>query len=696
MKKLSFIICTLAAILLVRSCGFLNPEPALQSITVSPSSADLEIGEEIQLQVTFSPEGLNPAVQWESLNPTIAAVSGSGRVTGISEGRATIKATASGKESTCAITVRRNVIDVRSIKVYPITVSLPVGQTKQMIAEIYPDNATDQEIVWTSSDPLSASIDSKGVITAKKKGHGRITATAGGKSGSADFSVYNPVSSVSLEPAEATINCNDKLQLKLVTEPSDATVFSVSWYTSDVDVASVSHEGVVEGKSGGKTVITVDADGVKATCNITVLQGVGSVTLDKNTLLLNKGETYKLTATITPSDYLIDNNIKWSSTDESVATVDDTGLVTCTGSGRAVISVTAGGKSATCTVDGRVPVESVVLDTDAFDLAVGETRRLTATLLPSDATIKAATWSSSNSSIASVDQGGNVKGLKAGTVTITAKADNASASCTVTVLQNVTSVKLNKTSLSLNKGETFQLVATLTPNEYLIDSKVVWSSSEPSVASVDDTGLVTCTGSGKAVITAAVGGKSATCSVDGYVPVKQIELDSDSFEIGIGETRQITASVSPSDATTQMPKWTSSSTSIATVDSKGNVKGVKVGTVTITASADGVTATCSVSVTNKVTSLTLNATTLKLRQGETFQFTATVKPTTATYKDVTWAVSDKTVATIDENGLLTAKAEGDVTVTASVRDGLTAECAVTVSNKTGGGGHEGTGEEVWY
>ena len=143
------------------------------------------------------------------------------------------------------------------------------------------------------------------------------------------------------------------------------------------------------------------------------------------------------------------------------------------------------------------------------------TETLTATVSPDNATDKTVTWSSSDKSVATVSSSGKVTAVKAGTAKITAKAGDKTATCTVTVSEKViavTSIKLDKSTLSLTEGETAALTATVSPDN-ATDKTVTWSSSDKSIATVSSSGKVTAVKAGTAKITAKAGDKTATCLV---------------------------------------------------------------------------------------------------------------------------------------------------------------------------------------
>ena len=188
-----------------------------------------------------------------------------------------------------------------------------------------------------------------------------------------------------------------------------------------------------------------------------------------------------------------------------------------------------------------VAVSSVSLDKTSVSLNVGESVTLAATVKPDNATNKTVSWSSSNASVASVDASGKVSAVAEGTATITAKAGDKTATCSVTVTKKVVaveSVTLDKSSLELNEGETATLTATVKPDN-ASDKTVTWSSSKTSVATVDANGKVTAVAEGNATITAKAGNKSTTCSVTvtkNVVAVESITLDKSSLELNEGET----------------------------------------------------------------------------------------------------------------------------------------------------------------
>lgn len=324
---------------------------------------------------------------------------------------------------------------------------------------------------------------------------------------------------------------------------------------------------------------------------------VKEISLDKATAVITKGESLQLALTINPEDAQYDE-IKWVSSDENVATVDQNGLVTAVEKGEATVKVTVSNMTAECkvTVVG-IPAESITLDKEHITLVKKETAQLTATVLPEDADDKTVTWASSDNNIATVDDNGLVTAVAAGETKVTASCGDLFAECVITVEGIAAeSITLNKTSLEMELDETAQLTATVLPED-AENKEVSWSSSDSKIATVDANGLVTAVAAGKATVTASCGNITADCAVTvNGRKSESITLDKESITLFEGETEQLTATVLPADAEDKTVTWTSSDNSVATVDGNGLVTAVAEGNATITATNTTLSATCAVTV----------------------------------------------------------------------------------------------------
>ena len=327
----------------------------------------------------------------------------------------------------------------------------------------------------------------------------------------------------------------------------------------------------------------------------------------------------------------------------------------------------------------KISVTSVTLSKTSIELKAGESVTLTATIKPEDATDKTVVWSSSDASVATVKDG-VVTAVKMGSVMITAKAGDKTATCQITVVATpVTSITLDKTSACLRAKETVTLTATVNPSD-ATERTVTWTTSDASIATVSD-GVVTAINVGSATITAKAGDKTAICQIIvETVPVASIALNKTSVSLKAGETVTLTATVNPSDATDKTITWNTSDASVATVQS-GVVTAIQVGSAAITAKSGDKTATCQITVeVTPVTSITLNKTSVTLKIGETSTLTVNVTPSDATDKTVIWSSSDESIATVD-NGVIKGIKPGYATITATTRDGSkTSSCIVTVTD----------------
>ena len=340
-----------------------------------------------------------------------------------------------------------------------------------------------------------------------------------------------------------------------------------------------------------------------------------------------------------------------------------------------------------------IAVTGISISHDSIVLTEGETYSLIATICPDDAENKKVIWTSSDISIVTVSQG-VVCALSAGiaTITVTTEDGGFNATCEVTVKEKVypvTGVSLDRTSVELTEGDVTTLVATITPTN-ASNKNVSWTSSDPEVATVED-GRVTAHKVGTATITVRTedGDHTATCTITVKPkdhPVIGVSLDKQSLEITVGEESTLTATVSPANASNPNVVWSSSDSSVATV-SRGKVTGTGAGTATITATTEdgGYTATCEVTVKEKVypvTGVSLDRSTVELPEGDVTTLVATITPTNATNKNVVWTSSDTDVATVDA-GQVTAHNVGTAKITVITEDGNhVAECIVNVIPRT--------------
>ena len=242
------------------------------------------------------------------------------------------------------------------------------------------------------------------------------------------------VESVTLSQSSVELEIGTTLQLNATVSPSTASRKDITWSSSKSSVASVSSSGLVTAVSEGTTTITASADGKKGECTVSVVKkaiAVSEIKLDKTELTLFEGEEETLTASVLPED-ATDKTVTWTSSDKSIVSVES-GKVKAVGKGTAKITVSAGGKTASCSIEVLRPVSGISLNKTTLELPLDGSETLTATVIPSDAKLRGEiTWSSSNTQVATVD-GGKVTAVGMGTATISVSLEAFKAECSVTV-----------------------------------------------------------------------------------------------------------------------------------------------------------------------------------------------------------------------------------------------------------------------
>ena len=415
-------------------------------VTLYPENMELTIGESRALQYKFSPSTSQPTatVSFTSSNPKVAEVDFAGNVYAVSTGSATITAkTNFATTATCQVKV--SPIHATSIALNHDALTLYAGEKATLTATVMPGNATEKSVSWASSDDKVAKVSQKGEVTAVGTGRAQVTATT--KDGSkltaaCNVTVSARAESLTFDVGKKTIGIGETFMLVPVVKPEGASP-RLTWKSSDPAVAYVDANGRVEGFKTGTadvTATTTDGSNLTATCRVTVIKYVSSISLSESEISLFAGETIKLTATVNPTD-ATNRKLAWTSTDEAVATVED-GTVTARGNGSALIVATSTDGSsieAICHVTVTTPVSSIALSETQIEMRPGDFKVLTATVLPESASDKTLTWTSSAPAVADV-QNGIVLAYSNGTALVTAAATDGSgttATCKVTVSNTV-------------------------------------------------------------------------------------------------------------------------------------------------------------------------------------------------------------------------------------------------------------------
>lgn len=343
-----------------------------------------------------------------------------------------------------------------------------------------------------------------------------------------------PVKGVSIDKPEECVYVGDRFKPDVAIVPENALNRNYTLKSLDERVAALDDDGFVVLKSYGKARIqaTTEDGGYTDVCEFDVYEHTVGIRLETEQARVRKGGRLTLAAVAQPEGKT-DGRLVWSSSDGSVASVDEEGVVSGKSKGEAVITVTAvdGGYTAECRVRVYQPVTELRMDNSSVTVDTGNDIQLTATILPYDADNKSIVWSSDNPDVADVNGKGVVTGVKAGQTVIRATSEDEGISdfCVVTVNQPVTGVSLSKSELSFSKiGDAEQLVASVQPAD-ATNKELNWSSSDESVAIVSN-GRVLCSGYGSAIVyvTTVDGGYMASCVVkadDGLTGIDGVAAD---------------------------------------------------------------------------------------------------------------------------------------------------------------------------
>ena len=668
------------------------------SVSLNKTAMGIYVGYGRRLTATVLPADTDDkTVTWTSSNPKVARVSKNGYVLGVSNGKAVITCTTNtgGLIAKCAVSV---VTKTEGVKLNKTKATIYTTKKFTLVPTVLPATASNKNVTWKSSNTKVATVSSKGVVTGVGSGYATITCTTVNSSKEESCLVKvvkkKEVSSISLNKSRLNLYKGYTGQLQATVSPSNATFKNVKWSSSDTKVATVDSNGKVKAIGAGTATITcksVDNPLVKTTCMVKVYIKTTGVKLNKTSVTLYEGQFGKLVPTVSPSNASV-KSVKWRSQDTSIAIVSRNGTLKGVKAGTTYVTCTTvkGGFVAKCkiTVTKVVKSTAVKLNKTTITINDGTTAQLSATVSPSSASSKAVTWTSSNTKVVKVYSNGKIYAVNPGKATITCKTKDTgkTAKCVVTVKAVVpTSVKLSKATVNINYNKTLQLSATVYPSN-ATNKAVKWTSSDPSVVYVNTNGVIKGLKPGKSAViscTTVSGKKIAKCTVKvNPIKVTKVTLNRTSATIAPGKTITIVPTVYPSNATNKTVKWTSNNTKVATVSSKGVVKGIAKGKAIIgcVTNDGGFVAVCTVEVkTVNVIGVKIDKTNVRANVGVTFKINAEVLPENATNKKLVWTSTDTAIAKVDQTGKVTPVGKGMCEIKARSVDGnCIAMCTVTV------------------
>ncbi len=679
---------------------------------------------DLSAQVTPS-NAANKNIKWTSSDTSVATVNSRGRVTAkdITEAK-TVTITASATDGS-GITAEH------TITVKPPVQSISITSNGEKVQTVYVDindptvdldalilpAAARQDVVWSSSRTNYATVDANGVVTVKRTGSVTITATTQDrtkKKASVTIVAVCPVQSITVS-GSTSVTGGKTISLSADVAPSNATEKAVKWASSDTSVATVDSRGRVTAKklSTVQTVVitasATDGSGVVGTHTITVTPAIQSMKITRSgesisNLTVDIDDTsVDLSALITPADACQD--VKWTSSNTRRVVMDQDGHLNAKGTGSVTVTATAkdgSDKKTSITVNIVRSVKSITIS-GSTSVTGGKMISLSAGVAPSNATEKAVKWTSSDTSVATVDSRGRVTAKKLSTVqtvVITASATDGSGvvgTHTITVTPAIQSMKITRSGESISNltvdidDTSVDLSALITPADACQDVK--WTSSNTRRVVMDQDGHLNAKGTGSVTVTATAkdgSNKTATVKVNVIREVKSITVSGNTTIAG-GTSGKLTAAVLPSNATNTDVTWSSSNAELLTVNKYGYIEAAKVTApqqVTVTATAkdgSGVTGSIVINITPRASKVNIlesgkivSSAGIDLGGTKTVQLAAQIAPAAAA-QDVKWSSSNTKYATVNQNGLVTGLRTGTVTITATAKDGSNVKGSITVT-----------------
>ncbi len=532
---------------------------------------------------------------------------------------------------------------------------------------------------------------------------------------------------------EGILNLENGVNYLIAIEqiPQEINSTELKYTSSNEDVATVNELGLIKTKAVGSAVITVvsdDNEKIKDEVEIKVTGttvGVEKISLSESNLSLTVGQTWELKPSILPEN-ATDKSISWASSNGEIATIDSFGKVSAKKEGKMTITAKAmSGVKSTCEVEviAETEPESVELSNDNLTIKKGETYNLSATVKPDKVKNKGLTWSSDNTGVVEVNDEGKVTGIGLGVATVTVRTSNArldslkvtvifeeSAVVTTPTPEVTTPTVIYPTGISLDSvlvniypGEQQQLTAMIAPDT-ATNKNITWLSNNTNIATVNGGGLITGVSPGETLITARTSnGKTTNVRVvineDPNSPTG-VSLSTTSVNIYPGEQQLVTAKVEPNTATNKEISWSSNNSSVVNVNSNGLITAINTGEAIVTArTSNGKTTNVRVVVINHPTddenddneeevnpptpvpptTITLNLKNVLLGVNKRQQILVNFIPNNVSDKSITWSSSNTNVATVTNNGLITAKNSGTTTITAKTNNNKTATATITVT-----------------
>ncbi len=693
--------------------------PPLMELVLEPGAVAATLGDTLVFKASIvGPTGAAThatSISWALSDSSSARIIGDGAVTTTGVGELLVMAKVGGTTATAAINVVR--APVASLSISPSNLSLEVGGRAQLVPD--PRDSRGRfvkgiAIDWSSSDSEIVSVNSDGVVKALAPGGAVITAVGGGRAATAAVNVASAAAaSVAITLPNDSLGTGRTMQATATPMDADGNPITgrpLAWQSSNPSVATVNSSGLITAIAAGQTNLSVICDGRVSSQKLTIAVPVAaSITVTPATALLFAGSTSQLAAEVRDQFgvVLAGKALSWSSTNPAVVSVNAAGQVVGVALGTATVRATSGSLSGTSVVTVQnVPVASVTVSPPVASVEEGESVDLVATARDAAGNVlpnRPVAWSSSASAVATVSATGTILGVSIGSATVTATIEGKSEQVTVTVTPppppRVTQVKVTLNSPVLTVGDATRAIAIAYDASGLVMPNVTarFSSQDTSTATVSEDGRVRAMGAGSATIVADVDGETGIANVtvqpSAPLPVQTVSLTIPSSTLTVGDSAQLSVELRDANGTVLTGRtlsFTSSSNTIVTVSATGLVRAKGAGTATITATSEGKSATVSVTVSAQappppptpapVATVNVSLAAGTLNVGQTTQGTVTLKDSAnnvLTGRTLAWSSSNTAVATVAQNGVVTAVAAGTASITVQ-SEGKSGSASITV------------------
>lgn len=551
-----------------------------------------------------------------------------------------------------------------------------VGLVSQFAVSLKNTTIPNSSVTWESSDASIASVDHNGIIQSKSKGNCVIRCT--NSDGATATCIVTVNDRLKINTNNYSCYQGQSSSFSIELNGNQVSNTEVQWSSNNVNIATIDNNGFITGKAPGKVTITAYHSNTKTSdiVNVEVLLPK-KVTVNTSSYSCFAGTKSGLAAYVNGS--LVNNTLmQWSSLNESVATIDKNGVVYGISGGETTIECTTSyGTVARCKV---IVFDKLNINTSYYSCYPGQKSGFSAEMNGDIIDNSTLIWTSNNSNIAKVYQDGSIVGVSAGKaiITIQHKTKQLSSQCVVEVLPK-RQVLINTNEYTCYAGMKSGFAAYV-DGRLVNNAQVKWSTSNEQIAHVDKDGIVYGIRGGKAVIYCTTDfGTTASCAV---TVVSSLKINTATYACYPGQKSAFSVTLDGNVVENSSVIWTSENSSIATIDSLGNIAGINPGKtlITVTDKLTNAISKCQVEILPKK-NVSININDYTFYVGMKSGFAGYVDGVLASNLILQWSSGNDAIASIDANGLITGKTSGITTIYCTTKYGTVAQCKVTVRDR---------------